>query len=65
MCQLYVDTALKGVRKRFLKVKCYHYMDDILIAAPMEELLDEEYSFVVTQLKERNLVVAWKRYKRI
>ena len=32
-------------------------MDDILIAAPMEELLDEAYSFVVTQLKERNLVV--------
>ena len=54
MCQIYVDTALKGVRKRFLKVKCYHYMDDILIAALMEELLDEAYSFVVTQLKERN-----------
>ena len=36
MCQLYVDTALKGVRKRFPKVKCYQYMDDILIAAPME-----------------------------
>ena len=66
MCQLYVDTALKGVRKRFPKVKCYHYMDDILIAAPMEEvLLDEAYSFVVAKLKERNLVVAWKRYKRI
>jgi hypothetical protein len=29
-------------------------MDDILIAAPMEELLDEVYSIVVTQLKERN-----------
>ena len=64
ICQLYVDTVLKGIRKRFLKVKCYHYMDDILIAALMEELLDEAYSFVVTQLKERNLVVAPEKVQK-
>jgi hypothetical protein len=65
MCQLYVDTALKGVRKRFPKVKCYHYMDDILIAAPMEEvLLDEAYSFVVAKLKERNLVMAPEKVQK-
>lgn len=64
MCQLYVDRALKGVRQRFPKVKCYHYMDDILLAAPREELLDEEYSFVVTQLQERNLAVAPEKVQK-
>jgi hypothetical protein len=29
-------------------MKCYHYMDDILLAAPRDALLDEAYSFVVT-----------------
>lgn len=57
MCQLYFDAALKGVRERFPKVKCYHYMDDMLLAPPRDALLDEAYSFVATQLKEQNLVV--------
>ena len=39
-------------------------MDDILIAALMEELLDEAYSCVVTQLKERNLVVAPEKVQK-
>jgi hypothetical protein len=47
-CQLYVDTALKGVQERFPNLKCYHYMDDILLAASRNALLDEAYSFVVT-----------------
>lgn len=64
MSQLYVDTALKEVRQRFPKVKCYHYMDDILIAAPREELLDEAYSCVAAQLRERNLVVAPEKVQK-
>ena len=64
MCQLYVDAALKGVRERFPNVKCYHYMDDILLAAPRDALLDEAYSFVVTQLKEQNLVVAPEKVQK-
>ena len=40
MCQLYVDSALKGVRDQFPRLKCYHYMDDILLAAPTEEMLE-------------------------
>ena len=64
MCQLYVDSALKGVRDQFPRLKCYHYMDDILLAAPRDALLDEAYSFVVTQLKEQNLVVAPEKVQK-
>ena len=64
MSQLYVDAALKGVRERFPNVKCYHYMDDILLATPRDALLDEAYSFVVTQLKEQNLVVAPEKVQK-
>jgi hypothetical protein len=63
-CQLYVDTALKGVQERFPNLKCYHYMDDILLAAPRDALLDDTYSFVVTQLKEQNLVVAPEKVQK-
>lgn len=64
MCQLYVDSALKGVRDQFPRLKCYHYMDDILLAAPRDALLDDTYSFVVTQLKEQNLVVAPEKVQK-
>ena len=39
-------------------------MDDILLAAPRDALLDEAYSFVVTQLKEQNLVVAPEKVQK-
>ena len=64
MCQLYVNSARKGVRDQFPRLKCYHYMDDILLAAPRDALLDEAYSFVVTQLKEQNLVVTPEKVQK-
>jgi hypothetical protein len=39
-------------------------MDDIFLAAPRDALLDEAYSFVVTQLKEQNLVVAPEKVQK-
>ena len=39
-------------------------MDDILLAASRNALLDEAYSFVVTQLKEQNLVVAPEKVQK-
>jgi hypothetical protein len=45
-------------------VKCYHYMDDTLLAAPRDALLDEAYSFVITQLKEQNLVVTPEKVQK-
>ena len=46
-------------------MKWYHCMDDILLAAPRDALLDETYSFVVTQLKEQNLVAPEKVQKNV
>ncbi|XP_053860544.1 uncharacterized protein LOC128822762 [Vidua macroura] len=39
ICQWYVAQALSGVREQFPDVYCYHYMDDILVAAPTQEEL--------------------------
>lgn len=64
MCQLYVDSALKGVRDQFPKLKCYHYMDDILLAAPTEEMLEHAYSVVIQKLKEKQLVVALEKVQK-
>ena len=64
MCQLYVDSALKGVRDQFPRLKCYHYMDDILLAAPTEEMLEHAYSVVIQKLKEKQLVVAPEKVQK-
>lgn len=64
MCQLYVDAALKKVREIFPKIKCYHYMDDILLSAHKEKMLDEAYSLVITQLRKWNLVVAPEKIQK-
>ena len=53
MCQLYVDSALKGVRDQFPRLKCYHYMDDILLAAPTEEMLEHAYRVVIPKIKRK------------
>ena len=39
-------------------------MDDILLAAPRDALLDEAYSFAVTELKEQNLVAAPEKVQK-
>ena len=49
MCQLYVDAALYEVRQEFPRIRCYHYMDNVLLAAPMEEMLDLAYSKTIQQ----------------
>ncbi|KFV41057.1 hypothetical protein N341_09693, partial [Tyto alba] len=41
ICQWYVALALSTVRKQFTNVYCYHYMDDILTAAPTKMHLQE------------------------
>ena len=51
MCQLYVDAALYEVRQEFPRIKCYHYMDDVLLAAPTEEMLGLAYNTTATKEK--------------
>lgn len=39
ICQWYVAQALSGVGEQFLDAYCYHYMDDILVAASTQDEL--------------------------
>ncbi|XP_014117965.1 PREDICTED: endogenous retrovirus group K member 11 Pol protein-like [Pseudopodoces humilis] len=39
ICQWYVAQALSGVREQFPEAYCYHYMDDILVAASTQDEL--------------------------
>ncbi|RMC21400.1 hypothetical protein DUI87_02264 [Hirundo rustica rustica] len=39
LCQWYVACALSGVHKQFPDAHVYHYMDDILVAAPTQDEL--------------------------
>ena len=64
MCQLYVDAALYEVRQEFPRIKCYHYMDDVLLAALMEEMLDLAYSKTIQQLQKRRLTVAPEKVQK-
>jgi hypothetical protein len=64
MCQLYVDATLYEVRKEFPRIKCYHYMDDVLLAAPMEEMLDSAYSKIIQQLQKRRLTVSPEKVQK-
>ena len=64
MCQLYVDAALYEVRQEFPRIKCFHYMDDVLLAAPTEEMLDLAYSKTIQQLQKRRLTVAPEKVQK-
>ncbi|KAL6046444.1 hypothetical protein STEG23_021405 [Scotinomys teguina] len=58
MCQLFVAAALEPLRTRFPNLRCLHYMDNILLAAKEESILQEAYCSLVQLLKEKGLCVA-------
>ncbi|KAL6037200.1 hypothetical protein STEG23_016770 [Scotinomys teguina] len=58
MCQLFVAAALEPLRTCFPNLRCLHYMDDILLAAKEESILQEAYCSLVQLLKEKGLCVA-------
>ena len=43
ICQLYVGEAIAPLREKFPALRCVHYMDDILLAAKSEQMLDQAY----------------------
>ncbi|NXC78216.1 POK7 protein, partial [Anhinga anhinga] len=43
MCQAYVAHTIQPVRQCFPRAYLYHYMDDLLLAAPTKEVLEETY----------------------
>ena len=58
MCQLYVGKAVEPIRKEYPKLRCVHYMDDILLAAKDEKYLQEAYGKMVESLRQWGLHIA-------
>ncbi|NXD46770.1 POK11 protein, partial [Copsychus sechellarum] len=64
ICQWYVARALSGVREQFPNAYCYHYMDDILVAAPTQDELLRIEPQLLTALRCYGLQVAPKKVQR-
>ncbi|KAL6093853.1 hypothetical protein STEG23_026889 [Scotinomys teguina] len=58
MCQLFVGKALEQLRQECPSVRFLHYMDDILIAAKTEQMVQEAYSKVQNALRLSGLQIA-------
>ena len=58
MCQLYVSQAIEPIRKAFPKLRCAHYMDDVLLTAKTEEYLHSAYIALVKELQRWKLYIA-------
>ncbi|RMC20294.1 hypothetical protein DUI87_01141 [Hirundo rustica rustica] len=58
LCQWYVARALSGVRKQFPNAHVYHYMDNILVAAPTQDELLRIQPQLLDALHSRGLQVA-------
>ena len=58
MCQLYLGETITPLRKKFPTLRCVHYMDDILLAAKNERMLDQAYVELIKLLEKRGLHVA-------
>ena len=58
LCQEFVHRALDPVRKRHPSVLLYHYMDDILLAAPTREKQQDAFVSLQTQLSFYSLNIA-------
>ncbi|KFO64412.1 Putative Pol polyprotein, partial [Corvus brachyrhynchos] len=63
LCQLYVDWALRPIRRHYAEALIYHYMDDILIATA-KEFPDKEMQWVREQLHETGLEIAPQKIQR-
>ncbi|KAL6030370.1 hypothetical protein STEG23_034375, partial [Scotinomys teguina] len=58
MCQLFVGKALEKVRQEYPSVSFLHCMDDILIAAKTEQMVQEAYTKVQNALQLAGLQIA-------
>lgn len=58
ICQWYVARALSGVREQFPGARLYHYMDDILVAAPTQDELLRIQPQLLDALNAHGLQVA-------
>ncbi|KAL6038302.1 hypothetical protein STEG23_030305 [Scotinomys teguina] len=50
--------ALVPTRREYPQVRIIHYMDDILLAAPSQVMLDKAYAHTVQALEKKGLYIA-------
>ena len=58
ICQGFIQTDIQPVRDQFPNSIIYHYMDDILIAAPSQGILAKTASFLKNSVASAGLVIA-------
>ena len=58
ICQHFLHTAIQPVKDQFPDLIMYHYMDDILIAAPLQDILAKTASFLRNSVASAGLVIA-------
>lgn len=58
MCQLFVGKAIEPIRKKFPQLRCFHYMDDILLSAADETLLEMAFGELIKLLENSKLYIA-------
>lgn len=64
ICQWFVAKALSPVHAAFLTCYCNHYIDDILLAAPSQQMLREMEVTARDSLQLLGLVIAPKKVQR-
>lgn len=65
ICQWYVARALSPVRVSFSDCLLYHYMDDILLAAPTGSQLEEVLTATIKALTAVHLVIATEKVQKM
>lgn len=64
MCQLFVGDALAPFRQKFPALRCVHYMDDILLTAKDEKVLNSAYGDLVKMLEGKGLLIAPEKVQK-
>ncbi|KAL6041031.1 hypothetical protein STEG23_019171 [Scotinomys teguina] len=64
ICQLFVHQALVPTRREYPQVRIIHYMDDILLAAPSQAMLDKSYAHTVQALEKKGLHIAPEKVQK-
>ncbi|KFP56027.1 hypothetical protein N322_00491, partial [Cariama cristata] len=64
ICQQYVATALAPIRRQYLQLLCYHYMDHILLAGKPTKDLTSIAQEVIKSLKNYGLQIAEEKVQQ-
>lgn len=65
ICQWYVARALAPARKKFPKAKIIHYMDDLLIAASIQQELQEARNCVIAEVQKAGLEISISKIQEV